>query len=162
MRLKAVRLPDALHRGDADAGRLGHGGSGPVRGLVGRLGRGQGHHLVDDLLAQRLEPRRPGLVAQEARDACLGKALLPAPDAGLRLAGRPHDLDRAEAIGRKQHDLGPPGMLLGGVAVAEDRCQTAAIGSGKGYGDTGAHAPDSHAVTPSGIPPRIQPSDLIH
>src|SRR5215210_1309766 len=34
VRLKAVSFPDALHRGDADAGRVGHGSSGPVGGLV--------------------------------------------------------------------------------------------------------------------------------
>src|SRR3982751_4130333 len=73
------------------------------------------------------------------------KAPLPAPDAGLRLAGSAHDLDRAEAAGRKQHDLGPPGMLLRGVAVADDRFQAAAIEGAEGDGDTGAHAPDSHA-----------------
>jgi hypothetical protein len=32
-----------------DAGRLGHRGSGPMGRLVRRLGRGQGHHFVDDL-----------------------------------------------------------------------------------------------------------------
>ena len=73
----------------------------------------------------------------------------------------PHDLDRAEAIGRKQHDLGPPGMLLRGVAVAEDRLQAAAIGGGEVDGYPGAHAPDSHAAA-AGNPPRIQMSDAIH
>src|SRR3954447_9124347 len=92
----------------------------------------------------------------------LREALLPAPDAGLRLAGPAHDLGRAEAAGRKQHDFGPPGMLLRGVAVADDRFQAAAIEGAEGDGDTGAHAPDSHAPNPSGIPPRIQSSDLIH
>src|SRR4051794_3494661 len=58
--------------------------------------------------------------------------------------------------------LGPPGMLLRGVAVADDRFQAAAIEGAEGNGDTGAHAPDSHAPNPSGIPPRIQSSDLIH
>ena len=70
----------------------------------------------------------PRLVAQEAVDPFFGEALLPAPDAGLRLAGPAHDLDRAEAVGREQHDLGPPDMLLRRVAVADDCLQTAAIG----------------------------------
>ena len=127
-----------------------------------RLGRGQGHDPVDDLLAERRHPRRPGLVAQEAVDPFLREALLPAPDAGLRLAGPAHDLDRAEAAGRKQHDLGPPGMLLRGVAVADDRLEAAAIDGAKGNGDTGAHAPDSHGPNQAGIPSWIQSSDLIH
>jgi hypothetical protein len=38
---QAVRLPDALHRGDAEAGRPGHGGSGPMGRFVRRLGAGQ-------------------------------------------------------------------------------------------------------------------------
>ena len=36
--------------------------------FVRRLGAGQGHHPVDDLLAERRHPRRPGLVAQDAVD----------------------------------------------------------------------------------------------
>src|SRR4051794_32189648 len=47
VRLKAVRLPDALHRRQADADGLGHGRGRPVRRLVRRLGRGQRHHPVD-------------------------------------------------------------------------------------------------------------------
>jgi hypothetical protein len=131
-------------------------------GLVRRLGRGQGHDPVDDLLSERRNPRRPGLVAQEAVDPLFREALLPAPDAGLGLACPAHDLDRAEAAGRKQHDLGPPGMLLRGVAVADDRLQAAAIDGAEGDGDTRAHVPDSHSPNPPGIPSWIQPSDLIH
>jgi hypothetical protein len=147
-----VSLPDALHRGQADADRLGHGGGGPVRRLVRRLGCGQGHHLVDHLLTERLDARGPGLVPQKAVDALLDEALLPAPDAGLRLAGPAHDRDRADTVHRQQHDLGPPDMLLRAVAVARDYRQTAAVGGGDGEGDAGAHAPDSHASAPAGIP----------
>ena len=114
--------------------------AGPVGRLVRRLGGGQGHDPVDDLLPERRHPRGTGLVAQQAIDPFLGEAFLPAPDAGLRLARPAHDLDRAEAAGRKQYDLGPPGMLLRGVAVADDRLQAAAIDGAEGDGDTGAHA----------------------
>ena len=95
--------------------------------LVRRLGRGQRDHLVDHLLAERRDARRPRLVAQQAVDAFLGEALLPAPDAGLRLARPAHDLDGAEAVRRQQHDLGPPDMLLRAVAVTDDRLQAAAV-----------------------------------
>ena len=162
MRRQAVRPPDALDRGDADAGRLGHRGSGPMGRLVRRLGRGQRHHLVDDLLAERRNARRPGLVAQQAVDPFRGEAFLPAPDAGLRLARPAHDLDGAKTVRRKQHDLGPPGMLLRGVAVTDDRPQAAAIDGAEGDGDTRAHAPESHGSNRSGIPSWIQSSDLIH
>lgn len=123
---------------------------------------GHRHHLVDHLLPERLDARRTGLVAQEGVDTFLREALLPAPDAGLRLAGPPHDLDRADTVRRQQNDLGPPDMLLRAVAVAGDRLQTAAFGGSDGDGDAGAHAPDSHASEPAGIPLRIQASEFIH
>ena len=46
--------------------------------------------------------------AESLSTSSLGEALLPAPDAGLRLARPAHDRDRPEAIGTEQHDLGPP------------------------------------------------------
>ena len=98
-----------------------------------RLGRGQRHHLVDDLLAERRNARRPGLVAQQAVDPFRGEAFLPAPDASLRLARSAHDLNGAKTVRRQQHDLGPPGMLLRDVAVTDDRPQAAAIDGGEGW-----------------------------
>jgi len=121
VRRQAMRPPDALHRGDADPDDLGHGRRRPVFRLVRRLGRGQGDDLVDHLLAERRDARGSGLVAQEAVDAFLGEAFLPAPHAGLRLLRPAHDLDRAAAIGGQKHDLGPPDMLLRRIAVADDR-----------------------------------------
>ncbi len=44
---------------------------------------------------------------------------------GLRLAGSAHDLDRADAVGGQKHDLGAPDMLLRGVAIPDQRRQTA-------------------------------------
>ena len=72
-----------------------------MRGLARRVaGRGQGDHpLGHDRGAQRRDARGPGLVAQQPVDARRHEPLLPAPDTGLRLAGAPHDLGRAEAIG---------------------------------------------------------------
>src|SRR3954453_18425659 len=137
-------------------------GSGPMRRLVRRLGRGQRHHLVDDLLAERRNARRPGLVAQQAVDPFRGEAFLPAPDASLRLARPAHDLNGAKTVRRQQHDLGPPGMLLRDVAVTDNRAQAAATDGGEGDGDTRAHAPESHGSNRSGIPSWIQSSDLIH
>jgi hypothetical protein len=44
--------------------------------VVRRLGRGQGHDPVDDFLAERRHPRRPGLVAQQPVDSFLREAFL--------------------------------------------------------------------------------------
>src|SRR5215213_6010849 len=59
-----------------------------------------------------------GLSRKRPSKDLLGEALLPAPDAGLRLARPAHDLDRADTVRRQQQDLGPPDMLLRAVAVA--------------------------------------------
>ena len=123
---------------------------------------GQRDHPLRHLGPERRDARGPRLVAQETFAAFLGEALLPAPDAGLRLARPAHDRDRAEAVGAEQHDLGPPDVLLGRVAVADQRLQAAAVGGRDVEGDSGAHAPDSHAAQLAGIPCRTRPSDFIH
>ena len=95
---KPVCAPDALHRADADAGRLGHHGGDPVGRLGGRVAQRQGDHPLGHLRAERRDARWPCLVAQQTVVALLGEALLPAPDAGLRLAGPAHDPIGADAI----------------------------------------------------------------
>src|SRR6185369_17036680 len=82
---------------------------------------GERDHFVDHLLAEWLDPRGAGLVAQQAVDAPLSEAFLPAPDAGLGLACPTHDLDAAEAVGREEHDGRPPNLLLRRVTVTDDR-----------------------------------------
>ena len=94
-------------------------------------------------------PRAPVDVTITGLDAFGGEALLPAPDAGLGLGRPPHDLDRAEPGGAEQHDLGAPDVLLGGVAVADQRLEAALVRMRNFNGDTGAHVPDSH-TNPSG------------
>jgi len=71
MRLQPMGLSDALHRTQADAGRLGHHPSGPMRCLARRLGQGQIDHLADDILGQRRLSGFAGLVAQEPLNAIL-------------------------------------------------------------------------------------------
>ena len=46
---KPVCAPDALHRADADAGRLGHHGGDPVGRLGGRVAQRQGDHPLGHL-----------------------------------------------------------------------------------------------------------------
>ena len=50
------------------------------------------------------------LVVQEAGDAFLHEPFLPAPDAGLRLAGPAHDLVGANTVGAREDDRRPPSV----------------------------------------------------
>jgi hypothetical protein len=50
-----------------------------------------------------------------------------APDHRLGLAGSPHDLNRAAAVGSRQDDFGAPNMLLRRVAIANNRLKPTAI-----------------------------------
>jgi len=105
---------------------------------------------------------RPRLVAQQAVKTPFHEALLPAPDAGLGLAGLAHDRVGAHAIGRKHDNLGAPNVLLGRVAVRNQDPKTTADCGRDGEGDSIAHAPDSHAPASRGIPIGIQMSDFTH
>lgn len=154
MRLEAMRLPDTPDRAGADAGSLRHHVGGPMRRLARRIGKRQRHHTISDRGAEWRNPRRPRLVAQQPVVAFCGKAFLPAPHAGLRLAGPTHDLGGADAIGGQKHDLGAPDMLLWGVAVPDQCRQAGAIDRRNGERYSCAHAPDSHVHNAKGIPQR--------
>ena len=65
-------------------------------------------------------------------------------------------------IRAQQHDLSPPDMLVWRVAVPREPLQTTAISGLETDGNSGSHAPDSHASGPLGIPSGIQMSDPIH
>jgi hypothetical protein len=162
VRLKAVRSPDALDGTRADIDDLRHHGGGPVGRLCWRVGLGERHDALRDVRPQRLDARRPRLVAQETVIPFLHEALLPAPDTGLRFAGPAHDLVGANTVHTQQDDLSPPDMLMWGVAIPHEHLQTAAIGGLESDGNSGSHAPDSHASRPLGIPSGIQMSDAIH
>ena len=114
--------------------------------------------------AQRKTPdaRRSRLIAQQAVVTSLHEAFLPAPHAGLRLSSPPHDLMGAGAVRAQQNNLGAPYMLMQGVAIPSERCQTAAVAGFESEGNSGSHPPDSHATSPPGIPLGIQMLDLIH
>ena len=108
--------------------RLRHHGAGPVRGFARRVRQRHGDHPFRHIRLERLDARGPRLVAQKPVEAFLHEALLPAPDAGLRLAGPAHDLVRAEPVGSEQDDLGPPDVLLWSVAVRNQRLKSSTIG----------------------------------
>ena len=78
-----------------------------------------------------VDARWPCLVAQQTVVALLGEALLPAPDAGLRLAGPAHDPIGADAISAVQYDLGDV-----------ERLQTTTVGRAQDDADSWAHEPD--------------------
>ena len=151
MRLQAVGAPDTLNRADADPGCLGHRRRRPVGRFAGRVARRQFNHARDQRAVQRRLARRSGLVAQQAVDTRMHKALLPAPDHRLALAGAPHDLGRTQAIRRQQDDPDTPDMLLRAVPIGRDRRKPQAILAIDVHHDPFAHAPDSHAREPSGI-----------
>jgi len=152
--LKAVRLPDAAHGAGADAGGFRHHVGGPVRGFARRILQRQRHHALGHFGTERRDARWPRLVAQQSFEACRGEALLPAPHAGLGLAGLPHDLDGTGAVDAQQDDLGAPDVLLWRIAVFDESHQSLAIGRRNGEGYSCAHAPDSHALSPKRIPSR--------
>ena len=130
--------------------------------LDGRIGAGERDHTLGYIRAEWWNTRGSRLIAQEAVITGLHEAFLPAPHAGLRLSSPPHDLVGANAVRAQQNDLGAPDMLMRGVAIPRERRQTAAVTGLESDGNSGSHAPDSHATSAEGIPPRIQMLDLIH
>jgi hypothetical protein len=86
----------------------------------------------------------------------------PTPNAGLGLAGPAHGLVCADAIAGKQDDLGPPCMLLGGVAILDEGLESSPIAGGNADGNPSADAAEKHAQRVTGIPIGIQASDFIH
>ena len=162
VRLETMRAPDALDGTRADADGFRHHRGSPVGRLDGRIGPGERDDTLGDIRPEWRDARGSRLIAQEAVVTRLHEAFLPAPHTGLRLAGPAHDLIGADAVRAQQDDLGPPDMLMRGVAIPRERCQTAAISGLESDGNSGSHAPDSHASSPPGIPSGIQMSDLIH
>ena len=53
-------------------------------------------------------------------------------------------------------------MLLGNVAVPDERLQTTTVGRAQDDADSWAHEPDSHTESRAEIPFGIQMSDFIH
>ena len=130
--------------------------------LGGRVGLSEHHDTLGDGRSQRLDARGPRLVAQKTVVTLLHEALLPAPDTGFRFAGLAHDLIGADSVRTQQDNLSSPDMFVWCVAIPSERLQTTAIGGLENDGNSGSHAPDSHAPSPLGIPTGIQMSDAIH
>jgi hypothetical protein len=133
-----------------------------VRCLTRRIGLGGGNDARRNIGFERRNARRTGLVAQQASDAIGHEAFLPAPDRRLADIGLPHDLRRAAAVRRQQHDPRPPDMLLRSVAVCHDRLQLDTIRGTHFNLDADTHPADSHSSEITGIPNWTRMSDFIH
>jgi hypothetical protein len=162
MRLQTVAAPDALHRADTDALNLGHGGSGPMRCLTRRIGLGRRDHVRHSSGFEARDARRTCLVAQQARDTVGHEAFLPAPHSRFADTRSAHDLSRAAAVRRQQHDLCSPDVLLRSVSVRHDSAQPDTVLGTHCNFDAGAHPADSHFGDAQGILNRTQTSDSIH
>jgi len=162
MRGQPVGLPDFLHRRDRETDGLGHGARRPVRGFVVRRLQRHRHDGGGAVVGHRRHAGRSRLVAQKACDALLHEPRLPAPDRGLRRAGRGHDAVRPDPVGAQQHDPGAPDMLLRRVAIRDQRLKPLPVRLAEGDGYVLAHAPDSHAPMSRGIPSRTHPCRSIH
>jgi hypothetical protein len=131
-----------------------------VRGLARQIE--QGDNALLDGGRQGRDARRTGLVAQQAFDPLGHKPLLPTPDCRLAGARAAHDLRRAAAVCRQQHDVRSPHMLLSGIPICHDRHEPFAISGTYLDDDARAHAADSHLPASRGILIRTHPYGFIH
>lgn len=74
----------------------------------------------------------------------------------------PHDLVRADAVRRQQHDPRPPHVLLRTVPVRHHRFETGTIADAHGHLDSFAHSADSHVHPPHGNREGILMSEANH
>ena len=121
--------------------RLGHRPAGPVGRLAGRLGAGQRDHPMHGGVAQRRLAGLAGGIAQQAVDPGLGEPPLPAPHRRPADPGAPGDLGDVQPVGRAQDDPSPRHVLLGAVAIGDDRLQTSTILGRDQRTDDLSHAP---------------------
>src|SRR6195256_2053959 len=80
--------PDSLGATDAEPRRLRHQGAGPMGRLAGWVAERQGDDARSGLAPERLDARRPRLVAKQAFEPFFKEPFLPAPDASLGLPVR--------------------------------------------------------------------------
>ncbi len=162
MQLQSVSAPNALNRTDAELRRLRHRGSGPMWRFSGRLPERQSDDAPGRPRAQRFDARGPRLAARQPVEPFVEKAFPPPRHAGLGLAGSSHDRVRADAIGGQQHDLGPPKLLLGRIAVLNQDLEPTNISQRSGEGFSRARCADSYIARSPGLPLGTRMSGSIH
>jgi hypothetical protein len=127
VRLKAMPVPDALNRPQADADRLGDRAAGPMCGIAGWLGARQRQHPGDGLQLDRSFARLARPVPQEAIHPLLGVSQLPAPHCRAADANLPSHFQNRQPVCRKKNDPCPLNVFLRAVAILNDRRQTRAV-----------------------------------
>lgn len=139
MRLKPMRVPDALDGPQADADRLGDSATGPVRGVAGRFRTRQRKHFSHHLRRQRCPAGLARLVTEQPIKALLGIALLPAPHRRAASPAAPCNIKDGQAIGRIENDPRPLHMLLRPVTIADDRRQLRSLFNGENEANSLSH-----------------------
>ena len=134
----------------ADADLLGHGAHAPVRPIGGHFVCRLRQHPQLHLRCERLFARRPRLVPQQPLDAFGDIALLPAPNARLRLARAPHDRHRAEAVRRRQHDPRAPNNLAPRIAIRHKPLKTSPVRRAQINADVIPHGRELNDLRPVG------------
>ena len=101
--------------------------------LAGWVAERQGDDARSGLAPERLDARRPRLVAKQAFEPFFKEPFLPAPDASLGFARASHDLVGADPIGGEQNDLSPPNVFLGSVAIFDESLELPPISRRNGH-----------------------------
>lgn len=160
MRLEPESAPDARHRGKADPDGFGHGKV--VQWVVSPGGSVCVSATTRSATAGGSGAMRNGRVLSRTSplDTLVHEPLLPAPHAGPALAGAPHDLVGAAAVGGSQHNPHSPHMFLGALVGRHDPLKAGASGGAHVVGDPCAHPAASHLGEP--IPRKTLPANLFH
>src|SRR5215510_11188989 len=152
MRCELVGLKNALHRSQADAGRLRQHSAGPVRHFCRWGSERKINNAPHRCGWQWLLAGLAGFVAQKAIDALAHEALLPAPYHRLAELRATHDLVGAAALGRRQDHLGALHVLLFSVAIPDDSLQPKTILGRDRKADPCSHAFSMNCFVPQGNP----------
>jgi hypothetical protein len=99
----------------------------PVQWVASPGGSAERHDPLYRLIAEWRLAGLAGGIAQQSIDPSLGKALLPKPHRRPAHPGAFGDRSDAQPIGRAEDDPSPRRMLLGAVAIGDDRLQTSTI-----------------------------------
>jgi hypothetical protein len=98
-----------------------------MRGAAGWIGARQRQNLRHRFQRQRGFARPARLVPQQAVNAFLREALLPAPHRRAAGTDLPGHFDNGKMLARVKNDSGPLDMFLRTIAVADDGGQSLAI-----------------------------------
>ena len=109
----------------------------------------------EDAALEALSLRRPSTPSDMNRSCQRQTAVLLTPAVRMIVAV-------PSPSGRRQHNPGAPDVLLGVVAVIDDRLQALAISRAQIDGDASTHPADSHDAKAMGIPTRTLTSASIH